>query len=61
MPKPEKLIPLHGGYREFQCFQVAQLAYDVTVSFCDPYIEKRRGQHASVPKLLSAEFREREP
>jgi four helix bundle suffix protein len=38
---PEKLIPLHGGYRKLKSFQVAQLAYDVTVRFCDRYIEKR--------------------
>ncbi len=39
--EPEKLIPLHGGYRKLKSFQVAQLAYDVTVRFCDRYIEKR--------------------
>ena len=33
----EKLIPLHGGYRKLKSFQVAQLAYDVTVRFCDRY------------------------
>src|SRR5205823_2706820 len=27
MSKPEKLIPLHGGYRKLKSFQVAQLAY----------------------------------
>ena len=41
MNEPEKLIPLHGGYRHLKSFQVAQLAYDVTVRFCDRYIEKR--------------------
>ena len=25
MPEPEKLIPLHGGYRKLKSFQVAQL------------------------------------
>ncbi len=38
---PEKLIPLHGGYRKLKSFQVAQLAYDVTVRFCDRYLEQR--------------------
>jgi len=33
--EPEKLIPLHGGYRKLKSFQVAQLAYDVTVRLCD--------------------------
>ena len=41
----EKLIPLHGGYRKLKSFQVAQLAYDVTVRFCDRYIEKRSRTH----------------
>ena len=36
----EKLIPLHGGYRKLKSFQVAQLVYDVTVRFCDRYIER---------------------
>jgi four helix bundle suffix protein len=43
--EPEKLIPLHGGYRKLKSFQVAQLAYDVTVRFCDRYIEKRSRTH----------------
>src|SRR6204780_2803651 len=41
MNKPEKLIPPHGGYRKLKSFQVAQLAYDVTVRFCDLYIPSR--------------------
>jgi len=41
----EKLIPLHGGYRKLKSFQVAQLVYDVTVRFCDRYIEKRSRTH----------------
>src|SRR5882724_4153510 len=41
----EKLIPLHGGYRKLKSFQVAQLAYDVTVRFCDRYIERRSRTH----------------
>jgi four helix bundle suffix protein len=45
MPEPEKLIPQHGGYRELKSFQVAQLVYDVTVRFCDRYIDKRRRTH----------------
>ena len=39
--KTEKLIPTHGGYRKLKSFQVAQLAYDVTVRFCDRYIDRR--------------------
>src|SRR5512133_3843547 len=45
MNEREKLIPLHGGYRKLKSFQVAQLAYDVTVRFCDRYIEKRSRTH----------------
>jgi len=41
----ENLIPLHGGYRKLKSFQVAQLVYDVTVRFCDRYIEKRSRTH----------------
>lgn len=43
--EPEKLIPLHGGYRKLKSFQVAQLAYDVTVRFCQRYVEKRSRTH----------------
>jgi four helix bundle suffix protein len=34
------LIPKHGGYRKLKSFQVAQLVYDVTVRFCDRYIDQ---------------------
>jgi four helix bundle suffix protein len=37
----EPLIPKHGGYRRLVSFQVAQLAFDVTVRFCDRYIDKK--------------------
>ena len=39
------LIVKHGGYRKLKSFQVAQLAYDVTVRFCNRYIEKRSRTH----------------
>jgi len=41
----EPLIPKHGGYRKLKSFQVAQLVYDVTVRFCDRYIDKRSRTH----------------
>jgi four helix bundle suffix protein len=44
-PVNSGLIPLHGGYRKLKSFQVAQLIYDVTVRFCDRYIEKRSRTH----------------
>lgn len=43
--KNEKLIPTHGGYRKLKSFQVAQLVYDVTMRFCDRYIDKRSRTH----------------
>ena len=34
------LIPKHGGYRKLKSFQIAQLVYDITVRFCERYIDK---------------------
>lgn len=39
------LIPKHGGYRKLKTFQLAQLVYDVTVRFCDRYIDKHSRTH----------------
>lgn len=44
MPE-EPLIPKHGGYRKLKSFQVAQLVYDLTVRFCDRFIDKRSRTH----------------
>ena len=41
MPDREPLIPPHGGYRKLKSFQVAQLAHDLTVRFCDRYVSPR--------------------
>ena len=35
-----ELIPRHGGYRRLKSFQVAQLVYDVTVRFCERYVDR---------------------
>ena len=43
--EPDPLIPKHGGYRRLKSFQVAQLCYDVTVRFCDRYIDRRSRTH----------------
>ncbi len=40
-----ELIPKHGGYRKLRSFQVAQQVYDLTVEFCDRFIEKRSRTH----------------
>ncbi len=45
MTGSEPLIPKHGGYRKLKSFQLAQLIYDVTVRFCDRYIDKRSRTH----------------
>jgi four helix bundle suffix protein len=42
---PEKLIPPHGGYRNLKGFHLAQLIYDVTVRFCDRYLDRRSRTH----------------
>lgn len=41
----EKVIARHGGYRRLKSFQIAQLVYDVTVRFCDRYIDVRSRTH----------------
>lgn len=45
MAESESLLPKHGGYRKLKSFQIAQLVYDVTVRFCDRYIDKRSRTH----------------
>jgi len=37
---PEALIPTHGGYRKLKSFQVAQLVFDITVRFCDRFVDR---------------------
>jgi len=39
------LIGKHGGYRKLKSFQIAQLVYDVTVRFCNRYIDRRSRTH----------------
>jgi len=45
MTDQQPLLPSHGGYRKLKSFQVAQLAYDVTVRFCNEYINPRSRTH----------------
>lgn len=40
MSEKEPLIPKHGGYRRLKSFQMAQLVYDVTVRFCERYVNR---------------------
>lgn len=37
----EKLIPKHGGYRHLKTFQLARLIFDITLRFCQRFIDKR--------------------
>jgi four helix bundle suffix protein len=39
------LIPKHGGYRHLKTFQLAELIYDVTVRFCNKYVDRRSRTH----------------
>lgn len=45
MTEQGELIPRHGGYRRLKSFQIAQLVYDVTVRFCNRYVERRSRTH----------------
>ncbi len=40
-----QLIPPHGGYRELQSYQMAEIVYDATVVFCDRFIDRRSRTH----------------
>lgn len=39
------LIPAHGGYRQLKSYQMAEIVYDVTVAFCNRFIDKRSRTH----------------
>lgn len=41
----DPMIQKHGGYRNLRTFQVAQVIYDLTVRFCDKYIDRRSRTH----------------
>jgi four helix bundle suffix protein len=41
MRADEPVIPKHGGYRKLKSFQLAQLVYDITVRFCERYVDRR--------------------
>ena len=36
----EKIIGKHGGYANTKTFQLAEVIYDVTVLFCDKYVDR---------------------
>ncbi len=45
MNNERSLIPKHGGYRKLRSFQAAQLVYDLTVVFCNRFVDKRSRTH----------------
>ncbi len=48
MPDPNnspRLIPPHGGYRELQSYQMAEIVFDATAVFCDRFIDHRSRTH----------------
>lgn len=45
MQNKDDLIGPHGGYRKLKSFRVAQLVYDLTVRFCDRYIDRHSRTH----------------
>ncbi len=45
MTNDEPLIPKHGGYRNLKSFNIARLIFDITVHFCDRYIDKKSRTH----------------
>ena len=43
--EPPRIIPPHGGYRELQSYQMAEIVFDATVVFCGRFIERRSRTH----------------
>lgn len=41
----ENLIPKHGGYENTVTWKLADLIYDITVLFCDKYLDRRDRTH----------------
>ena len=41
----DHLIPKHGGYEHTKTWQLADLLYDLTVRFCDKYVDRRSRTH----------------
>ena len=41
----KKLIPTHGGYKRLKSYQMARLVFDITVRFCNKFIDRRSRTH----------------
>lgn len=50
----EGLIPLHGGYRDLKSFQTATLIYDLTISFCERYVDRTYGTNRTHDQMVQA-------
>jgi four helix bundle suffix protein len=40
-----RLIPAHGGYRELKSYQMSEIVYDATVTFCERFIPRFSRTH----------------
>jgi four helix bundle suffix protein len=45
MKQSDGFIDPHGGFRNLKSYQMAEIVYDATVSFCDRWINKRSRTH----------------
>ncbi|MGH7848635.1 MAG: four helix bundle suffix domain-containing protein [Candidatus Binatia bacterium] len=45
MSGDSSMLRPHGGYRRLRSFQVTEIVYDGTVSFCDRFVDKRSRTH----------------
>jgi four helix bundle suffix protein len=45
MMHDDKLIPPHGGFEHLKTFQLAELIFDVTVRFCNRYVDRKSRTH----------------
>lgn len=43
--KSYNLIPPHGGYRNLKSFEAATLVYDLTVAFCEGFVDRTDKTH----------------
>jgi len=39
------LIPPHGGYRDLKSYQMSEIVYDATVTFCNRFIDPKSRTH----------------
>lgn len=51
------LIPKHAGYRNLKTFQLARLIFDITVRFCNRFIDKKSRTQDQSCSLWSPKYR----